>query len=152
MAISARLKRPAANPSPAKPTSIIAHVEGSGSEDTPPGAGAPYRTGRPKKGVSQPAPKGLGHRRRQKEVGQPSFEGFRIVLERAAFGFTREPARRVSSPLVGEDQEGGRAVLRDKRAAAHSISPRSGRPPTRPAPQEGAGRPTPSIYRNAAAC
>ena len=49
-------------------------------------------------------------------------------------------------PLVGEDQGGGRAVLRDKRVAAYSIiSPVRATPHPRPAPQEGAGALTPSI-------
>jgi hypothetical protein len=49
-------------------------------------------------------------------------------------------------PLWGTTKEGGRAVLRDKRAAAHSIiSPVRATPRPGPPPQEGAGALTPSI-------
>jgi hypothetical protein len=51
-----------------------------------------------------------------------------------------------SPPLWGRTKERGRAVLRDKQAAAHSIiSPVGAIPHPGPPPQEGAGALTPSI-------
>ena len=43
------------------------------------------------------------------------------MLAPFALELTQESSRRVSSPLVGEDQGGGRAVLRNKPAATHAI-------------------------------
>ena len=81
-------------------------------------------------------------------------QNFRIrTLEPFALEFTRGPPRRVSSPtraalararaqaLVGEDQGGGRAILRDRSAAAHSIiSSARATPHPRPPPHRASGR------------
>jgi hypothetical protein len=58
----------------------------------------------------------------------------------------RGSLRCASTPLVGEDRGGGRAVLRDKLAMAHSIiSTVRATPHPCPPPQEGAGALTSSI-------
>ena len=51
----------------------------------------------------------------------------------------------VSSGLVGRSKEGGRAVLRNKRAMAHSIISSVRATPTQPRPTRGAGALTPSV-------
>jgi hypothetical protein len=43
------------------------------------------------------------------------------ALEPSAFEFTRGSLRCVSSPLWGRNKEGGRTVLRDKRAVGQPI-------------------------------
>ena len=56
-------------------------------------------------------------------------------------------------PLWGRNKEGGRTVLRDKRAAEHSIiSSVRATPHPCPPPQEGAGALTASILPNASTC
>src|SRR6185437_6941138 len=84
--------------------------------------------------------------------------GVETALKPFALDFTHGSLRCVSSPtraalararaqaLVGEDQGGGRAVLRGEEAAAHSIiSSVRATPHPCPPPQEGAGALTPSI-------
>ena len=69
-----------------------------------------------------------------------------LVLAPPALEFTRGWFRCASSPLWGRTEEGGRAVLRDEPAMAHSIiSSVRATPHPCPPPQEGAGALTPSI-------
>ena len=70
----------------------------------------------------------------------------RPSLRQTALEITDASLRRVSSPLAGEGQGGGRAVLCDKGAATRPIiSSASATPHPCPPPQEGAGALTASI-------
>ena len=74
-----------------------------------------------------------------REAGQARVAPFTLEL-------TEESPVASPPPLRGRNKEGGRAVLRDKRAAAYSIiSSARATPHPRPPPQEGAGALTPSI-------
>jgi hypothetical protein len=70
----------------------------------------------------------------------------RAISPRCFWVYAGTGPPRLLPPLWGRTKEGGRAVLRDKRAAAHSIiSPVGATPHPGPPPQEGAGALTPSI-------
>ena len=76
-------------------------------------------------------------------VVQINLQGALLLGLRANRPAASPPPR---AALWGRIKEGGRAVLRDKRAAAHSIiSPVRATPHPGPPPQEGAGALTPSI-------